>query len=141
MIEINIDPSNDESRRLWSRLGDLVALLPPGWVLIGGLMVQLHALEWSVDDVRATTDIDVLGQARPQGALAAIDRALRRDGFTPDWPDADRYAHRYVRDALVVDVVAPDGMKHAPQLSPGRVAVEVPGVRRRSFARRRSRSV
>ncbi|HEX5852991.1 MAG TPA: hypothetical protein VFY36_07860 [Solirubrobacteraceae bacterium] len=127
MIEIDIDPSNDESRRLWSSLGDLVALLPPGWVLIGGLMVQLHALEWSMGDVRATTDIDVLGQARPQGALVAIDRALRRHGFTPDWPDDDGYAHRYVRDALVVDVVAPDGMKPAPQLGTGRVAVEVPG--------------
>jgi hypothetical protein len=127
MIEIEIEPSNDVSRRLWSNLGDLVALLPAGWVLIGGLMVQLHALEWSVGDVRATTDIDVLGQARPQGALAAIDRALRRDGFTPDWPDDRGHAHRYVRDGLVVDVVAPDGLKRAPQLGPGRVAVEVPG--------------
>jgi hypothetical protein len=127
MIEIEIEPPDDESRRLWSSLGDLVARLPAEWVLIGGLMVQLHALESSVDDVRATTDIDVLGQARPQGALAAIDRALRRNGFTPDWPDADGYAHRYVRGGLVVDVVAPDGLKPPPELGPGRVAVEVPG--------------
>jgi hypothetical protein len=85
MIEIDLDPPDEESRRLWSSVGDLVALLPPGWVLIGGLMVQLHALGSGADDVRATTDVDVLGQARPQGALAAIDAALRRD---------DAYGHR-----------------------------------------------
>jgi hypothetical protein len=127
MIEIEIEPPDDESHRLWSGLGDLVALLPAEWVLIGGLMVQLHALEQGVNDVRATADIDVLGQARPQGTLAAIDQALRDDGFAPDWPDADGYGHRYVRDGLVVDVVAPDGLKPSPTLGPGRVAVGVPG--------------
>jgi hypothetical protein len=98
MTEIDLNPPDDESRRLWSSVGDLVALLPADWVLIGGLMVQLHALEWDVEDVRATTDVDVLGQARPQGTLAAIDAALRHDGFTPDWPNADGYAHRLGED-------------------------------------------
>jgi hypothetical protein len=127
MIEIDLDTPDEESRRLWSSVGDLVALLPPGWVLIGGLMVQLHAFGSGADDVRATTDVDVLGQARPQGALAAIDAALRRDGFTSDWPDPDGYGHRYVRDGLVVDVLAPDGMTPPPTIGPGRVAVGVPG--------------
>ena len=77
MIEIEIQPPNDESRRLWTNLGELVDVLQAEWVLIGGLMVQLHALEWGVDDVRVTNDVDVLGQARPQGALTAIDRALQ----------------------------------------------------------------
>jgi hypothetical protein len=80
--EINVEPADDESRRLWSSVGDLVALLPADWVLIGGLMVQLHAFELGVVDVRATKDVDVLGQVRPQGTLAAIDAALQREGFT-----------------------------------------------------------
>ena len=29
-------------------------------------MVQLHAIEHGVSDVRPTVDIDLLGQARPQ---------------------------------------------------------------------------
>lgn len=127
MIEIDLKPQDDESSRLWSSVGDLVALLPADWVLIGGLMVQLHALESGAAEVRATTDVDVLGQARPQGTLAAIDQALRRDGFTSDWPDPDGFAHRYVREGLVVDVLAPDGVKPPPTIGPGRAAVGVPG--------------
>jgi hypothetical protein len=53
----------------WNAVAELVELLPADWVLIGGLMVQLHAWEHGVTDVRATIDVDVLGQARPQRAL------------------------------------------------------------------------
>jgi hypothetical protein len=79
MTEIDVNPPDDGSRRLWSSVGDLVARLPPDWVLIGGLMVQLHALEWGVEDVRATTDVDVLGQARSQGCSLP---SIRRSGAT-----------------------------------------------------------
>lgn len=127
MSEINVEPADDESRRLWSSVGDLVALLPADWVLIGGLMVQLHAFELGVVDVRATKDVDVLGQVRPQGTLAAIDAALQREGFTDVPPDMDGYARRYERDGLIVDVLAPDGVKPAPALGRGRVAIGVPG--------------
>jgi hypothetical protein len=66
---IDIDPSDALSRRLWSSVGDLASLLPSEWVLVGGLMVQLHAMEAGLADVRVTQDVDVLGQARPRGAL------------------------------------------------------------------------
>jgi len=109
MIEIELREGGGADRELWDGVGDLVELLPPDWVLIGGLMVQLHALERGVPDVRATRDINVLGQARPQRALLEIDAALCRAGFRPLEPDLDNYAFRYVRDELVVDVLAPDG--------------------------------
>jgi hypothetical protein len=83
MREIDLQPSDDESRRLWASVGDLVGVLQAEWVLIGGLMVQLHAFELGVRDVRATIDIDVLGQARPQGALTSIDAVLQRDAASP----------------------------------------------------------
>jgi len=127
MTQINVDPPDDESARLWASVGDLTELLPPDWVLIGGLMVQIHALEHAVEDVRATTDIDVLGQARPQGPLRAIDKALRADGFEPEPPDLDGYAFRYSRDGLIVDLLAPDGVKPPPTLGMGRAAIGVPG--------------
>jgi hypothetical protein len=96
-------------------------------VLIGGLMVQIHAWQRGMSDVRATMDVDVLGQARPQGALPEIDAALRRAGFEAVAPDLDGYAHRYVRDGLIVDVLAPDGMNPPPTLDGSLKAVGVPG--------------
>ena len=80
MTDIDLQPPDDHSRRLWSSVGDLVSILPAEWVLIGGLMVQLYALEAGIDDVRATMD-DVLGQARPPGALASA----KRSSATAHW--------------------------------------------------------
>jgi hypothetical protein len=108
-------------------VAELSERLPAGWVLIGGLMVQLHAMEHDVVDVRPTRDIDVLGQARPRGALPAIDAALRSEGFARHDPDLDGYGHRYERDGIVVDVLAPDGVKPPPTLGGGVTAVGVPG--------------
>jgi hypothetical protein len=113
-------------------------LLPADWVLIGGLMVQLHAWEHGVTDVRATIDVDVLGQARPQRALHAIDAALVSAGYEPVPPDIDGYAHRYVRDGLIVDVLAPDGIKPPATLDGSLKAVGYPAARKRSHARKRS---
>jgi hypothetical protein len=127
MSEIEIDLDDLETVGLWAAVGDLVELLPGKWVLIGGLMVQLHALEHGVSDVRFTRDIDVLGQARPQGALSSIDVALRGDGFELVGPDQDGYAHRYQRDGRIVDVLAPDGIKPPPDLGAGLKAIGIPG--------------
>jgi hypothetical protein len=79
-------------------------------VLVGGLMVQLYALEAGVDDIRVTMDVDVLGQGRPPGALAAIDEALSYDGFELQLP-AEGVVRRYLRGDLIVDVLVPDGMR------------------------------
>lgn len=112
MSRVVIDVLDDEpTRQLWAGVGTLVELLPERWVLIGGLMVQLHALEHGITDVRPTRDIDVLGEARPQGTLDSIDATLRRAGFELIISDLDGYAHRYERDALRVDVLAPEGIK------------------------------
>ena len=121
-IELPGDPPGP-----WNAVAELVELLPADWVLIGGLMVQLHAWEHGVTDVRATIDVDVLGQARPQRALQAIDAALVKAGFQTAPPDMDGYAHRYVRDGLIVDVLAPDGIKPPATLDGSLKAVGVPG--------------
>ena len=102
MIEIVIDAPDLATLQLWRAVAELSERLPAGWVLIGGLMVQLHAIEHGVVDVRPTRDIDVLGQARPRGALPAIDAALRSDGFALHDPDLDGYGHRYERDGIAV---------------------------------------
>lgn len=127
MIEIVINAGDAPTLRLWHAVAELTERLPAGWVLIGGLMVQLHAIERGIVDVRPTRDIDVLGQARPPGALPAIDAALRKNGFDLHAPDLDGYGYRYERDEIVVDVLAPDGLKPPPFLAGGVTAIGVPG--------------
>ena len=127
MIEIVIDAADRATLGLWRAVAELATQLPAGWMLIGGLMVQLHAIEHGIIDVRPTRDIDVLGQARPRGALPAIDAALRRNGFALHDPDLDGYGYRYERDGIIVDVLAPDGLKPPPSLGGGVTAVGVPG--------------
>lgn len=80
MSEIRITTDDPEVQRLWSAVCDLVERLPHGWVLVGGLMVQLHAIERGVLDVRATQDIDVLGQARPRGSFNQSTLRFRKVG-------------------------------------------------------------
>jgi hypothetical protein len=123
MTEIELPPDLPGP---WGAVGELVELLPRDWVLIGGLMVQIHAWERGITNVRATVDVDVLSQARPQSALRAIDASLTRAGFEA-LPDSDGYAHRYVRGELIVDVLAPDGMNPPPKLDGTVKAVGVPG--------------
>jgi hypothetical protein len=125
VIEISV--ADDESRALWTIVSKLAGKLPGNWVLIGGLMVQIHALEQGFTDVRVTHDIDLLGQARPQGTLMRIDGVLRDEGFVLEAPDLDGYAQRYTRGGVVVDVLAPDGIKPPPRLTDGIKAIAVPG--------------
>jgi hypothetical protein len=127
MSSVDIDLDDEQTLRLWTAVGDLAARLPGEWTLIGGLMVQLHAVEHGITDVRPTIDVDILGQARPPGTLRVIDAALREEGFKLLGPDLDGYAHRYQRDGLIVDVLAPDGIKPSPRLGSGYKTVGVPG--------------
>lgn len=127
MSRVEIDLDDEGTVQLWSAVGELAGQLPGDWVLIGGMMVQSHAIEHGVTEVRPTRDIDVLGQARPQGALTAIDHALRNEGFEPVMPDLDGYAHRYERDDLTVDLLAPDGITPPPRIGAGGKAIGVPG--------------
>ena len=127
MSEIEIDVEDEEARRLWTDLGELVPRLPGEWVLIGGLMVQLHAVEHGAANIHTTRDIDVLVQARPQGALPAMHTTLEAEGFQLVGPDLDGHAHRYERAGLIIDVLAPDGMRPPPELGAGLKAVGVPG--------------
>jgi hypothetical protein len=123
VIAIVINADDAATLGLWHAVAELSERLPAGWVLIGGLMVQLHALEHGIVHVRPTRDIDVLVQARPRGALPVIDEVLRNDGFELHEPDLDGYGYRYERNGLIVDVLAPDGLS----LPPGVTAVGVPG--------------
>jgi hypothetical protein len=83
-------------------------------------------------------EIDLVEEARPPGALRSIDASLRGEGFELIGPDLDGYAHRYEREGLTIDLLAPDGIKQAPSLGPSYKAVGVPGGSQALNAPRRS---
>lgn len=126
---IRIAPSDPETASLWGDLGRLVArVLPADWTLIGGLMVQLHAYEAGETGARATTDIDILGDARKQQAIEKIARALDDDGFVLEQPSpTDGVSHRWRRGELIVDLLAPDGLRSDPPMLGGVRTVQIPG--------------
>lgn len=108
---IRIDPSDEESRRLWEVIAELSGHLKDrDWSLVGGLMVQLHAYEHAASIRRATTDIDILANARKQDLRLVAD-ALMSQGFDLDTPDLDGVVHRLRRGDVELDLLAPDGLK------------------------------
>lgn len=129
---IEIAPRDPVGALLWREVGRLAGeILPLGWALVSGLMVQLHAYEAGELGVRTTTDIDILGDARGRGGLSAIVRALLEEVL--DVPSAgDRIGHRWRRGELVVgelvvDLLAPDGLRRDPSVSGQIRTLQIPG--------------
>lgn len=95
MTEIVIDVADAPTRRLWTAIAELVERLPTNWVLVGGLMVQLHVLEHGPSDVRVTVDIDVLGQA--SGRICCGSSHSSKTRTPPRWSSAGANERGYER--------------------------------------------
>jgi hypothetical protein len=119
---------------MWDAVHGLARTLPAtDWVLVGGLMVQLHAFRYNAGPVRATSDIDLLAnsRARPSATERTAD-ILLRDGFRPQEPVGvfePLLVYRFVRDDVVVDVMGPDGLREGrgPVAAPPHETFAVPG--------------
>lgn len=99
----------------WPVVIEIASVLPPkSWVLVGGLMVQLHARAAGVEEVRPTHDVDALIDVMTSGvSVARIASALTASGFEvvePGWPHSP--VHRLQRDHDIVDVLVAD---HLPK--------------------------
>lgn len=89
----------------WPLAFELASRLPTGsWVLVGGLMVHVHALRAGVNASRPTTDVDLLLNIETASA-AEIGRALIHLGFETVTPYRGNPVHRFTRGADVVDVM------------------------------------
>jgi hypothetical protein len=69
--------------RPWPDVAELAAAVPPdAWTLIGGLMVQLHAVAAGLPVVRPTDDVDVLLHVETgRGRASAVAGALEGLGY------------------------------------------------------------
>jgi hypothetical protein len=96
----------------------LNAELGAEWVLIGGLMVQLHVTRYGDGTVRPTDDVDVLADSRKRPTaterVAELLDALEFKLASPTGTELDT-AYRFVRGSEVVDVLGPDGTKRPPR--------------------------
>ena len=81
------------------------------WTLIGGQMVLLHALEKRARLQRVSTDLDVLVNARIETrAVRDFVRALHERGFESVGMSPEGVVHRFTREGVSVDVLAPEGL-------------------------------
>lgn len=121
-------PGHDDE--LWLALIDLSELRPGEWTLIGGQMVFMHAMEHGVQPPRVSTDLDVLVNARvAAGGVREFVKAIESAGFELVGASPEGLAHRYRREGVSLDVLAPEGLGPRTDLTttpPGRT-LEVPG--------------
>ena len=113
-------PDHGTEGRLWAAVLDVAHAQPNGWTLIGALMVMLHAHDHGLDARRTTRDADALVDVR------GLSQATRRLVVTlehlgwqlhPDHPTADDLGFRFVKDGLLFDVLAPDGLGQRTDLT------------------------
>lgn len=99
----------------WPDVAELAAAVPAeAWTLIGGLMVQLHAVASGLPVVRPTNDVDVLLHVETgRGRAAQVARALEKLGYQlkPSIDQRTGTAHRFVRGGAVVDLVTSDARR------------------------------
>jgi len=124
-----LDAREGQDPALWDTLIELAELRQGEWTLIGGQMVHLHGLEHGVNPPRFSMDLDVLVNARVVAAVPSFVNEIRRIGFVLDGSSPDGLAHRYLRENVSLDVLAPEGLGKNTDLTttpPGHT-LQVPG--------------
>lgn len=109
---------------------DITDWFPAPWTLIGARMVQLHAMSTGRAVPRVSLDADALADVRAMpGATAKLSATLIKHDFELGEASAFGLAHRFVREGVSIDVLAPDGLnKVSSRLTVGKLhTVEVPG--------------
>jgi len=110
----------------WPTLFDVASVMPTsGWILVGGLMVQAHALAHDIEVVRPTDDLDLLLDIDVSRSVAAdADRQISSLGYVLQVPLNSRSKssphYRYLRqsawgveriDVMIADHAAPSARR------------------------------
>jgi hypothetical protein len=106
-------------RELWDALLDLAERQPDGWMLVGGQMVFLRALEQGRVPPRVTRDLDVLAdlRARP-AALPWILTTLSELDFEVELAAPGESGHRFKRGDVTIDCSHLTTSAHVPICTP-----------------------
>lgn len=102
-------------REPWPRVFELAGALPVDrWALVGGLMVQAHALAAEVETTRVTVDVDAAVRVEA-GAFNYAEAAavLVRLGYELD--QSTTLAYRFTRGTHIVDLMVPDHERPVPR--------------------------
>ncbi|HEX5852042.1 MAG TPA: hypothetical protein VFY36_03005 [Solirubrobacteraceae bacterium] len=131
-MPIRIELGDPDAMAMWRTVAKVAAAFGEDrrWCLVGGLMVALFAIE-AQQIQRATTDIDVLAdaRARPSGTVWATG-CLRALGATVHEIQRSKPARgfRFDLDGQIVDVLAPDGLGSAGATTSGKLqTIQIPG--------------
>ena len=113
-----VDIGDDDLLSPWTTVFEVArAIDVSDWVLVGGLMVQLHARRASIPPPRATKDVDLIADVQTnRSSFGSIGTALNGIGFEVAVPDARTSPiYRFARGDEQVDVMVadhlPSGMK------------------------------
>jgi predicted nucleotidyltransferase len=113
-----VDIGDDDLLPPWTTVFEVArAIDVSDWVLVGGLMVQLHARRASIPPPRATKDVDLIADVQTnRSSFGSIGSALTSIGFEVAVPDArTEPIYRFTRGEEQVDVMVadhlPSGMK------------------------------
>ncbi|MDX6646802.1 MAG: hypothetical protein QOK40_2529 [Miltoncostaeaceae bacterium] len=138
---IVLPPLGVRGTGLWHALLDVADRVAAAWTLVGGQMVLLHALEHDRPVPRISEDLDLVvdTRVRPR-ALPILLGTLESLEFADTGISADGVAHRFARQGVVIDVLAPEGVGTRADLRTIGAAVTV-AVSGGSFALARSQLV
>ena len=113
-----VDIGDDDLLPPWTTIFEAArAIDVSDWVLVGGLMVQLHARRASISPPRVTKDVDLIADVQTnRSSFESIGTALASIGFEVVVPDARTSPiYRFARGDEQVDVMVadhlPSGMK------------------------------
>jgi hypothetical protein len=121
----------------WLLLFELAEANDSDWLLIGGQMMFVLAVEHGTQLPRPTTDLDLVVDVRAlPGGTRWLASWLTERGFEQDPPSADGVSHRFTRLAdpgpgqVVVDILGPEGLGSRASLTtvPPGYTVQTPGA-------------
>ena len=108
-----VDIGSDDLLPPWSTLFEVVAATDVDqWVLVGGLMVQLHAYRADIPPSRTTKDVDmVVDVVTAKAGIQAVAGQLEAIGFVGREPTAAKApAYRYSRGTEQIDLMVPSDL-------------------------------
>lgn len=106
-----VDIGDDDLLPPWTTVFEVArAIDVSDWVMVGGLMVQLHARRASIPPPRATKDVDLIADVQTnRSSFGSIGSALTSIGFEVAVPDArNSPIYRFSRGDEQVDVMVAD---------------------------------